>query len=466
MLAGLVCGSLVVGVAAAQTPLHGVIALAVVAAALWALSHPTAGALAIVAVVPAVSGFQRGLPVPGFRLGELLTVGFAVMLLATAGAAQRRGWRAVDWLAFAYVVATLVLGFVASSVRGDSLSPDDVGQLVGPLQFFLLYRALVVALPERRDRVRALDALLIGSIPVIVLTLFQTLRVPGIHELLVTITGEDWSSREEWAVFRANGPFPHHTVLAAYLAAVLIVCGALLFEGVHGRRRRLVQGVLGLGAAALFAALTYGPMLAAAGGVLLLAWWYRRTGRAIAYAGAVGLVLAVAFLPSLSGRADEQFNSRAPSADESSVLPMTLVERVSIWTQQYFPVLEGRWLVGYGPQVPTEIQWPYTESIYLTMLLRGGLPLLVLYLAFMAALALAALDVSRGGGGARGSPDLQRALARALVVLVVVLTVIQLIAPLFTMSGGLPHVVWILAALVVAAGSLQPLPTRRRSRTD
>ena len=451
VLASLVFGSLVIGVAAAQTPLHGVIALAAVTAAVWAVSHPTTGALAIVAIVPAISGFQRGLPVPGFRLGELLAVGFAVMLLTTAGAAQRPRWRAVDWLAFGYVVATLVLGFAASTLRGDSLSTDDVGQLVGPLQFFLLYRALLVALPQRRDRMRALDALLLGSLPVIILTLLQTVRIPGIHELLVALTGEDWSGREEWAVFRANGPFPHHTVLAGYLAAILIVCGALLFEGVRGRRRRLVQVVLGSGTASLVASLTYGPLLAVPVAVLLLAWWYRRTARAVAYASAVGLVLAVAFLPTLSGRADEQFATQASSADGYSVLPTTLVERVKIWEQQYLPALEGRWLVGYGPQVPTEIRWPYTESIYLTMLLRGGLPLLVLYLGLMAALVVLALDVNRGGGVARASPDLERALARALVVLIVVLAAMSLIAPHFTMSGGLPHVLWILAALVVLA---------------
>lgn len=449
---GLAFGSVVVGVAAGRGLLAGLVALAAVAATLWAVSHPTAGAIAIVAVVPAISGIRRGLPVPGLRLGELLAVGFGVMLLATVRGGARTRWRTFDWLALGYVVATFALGMLGSELRGDTLSVNDIGQLVGPLQFFLLYRAVLVALPNIADRARAVDWLLIASVPVSLITLLQTARVPGVNALLVTYTGMDYSDRETWAVFRANGPFAHHTTLAAYLMVILVICAALLLAGVNERRRRLVFVALVPAALAMVTALTFAPMVAVVVGALGLAFWYRRTGRVLTYGAIACALLAIAFQPLLARRADDQFKSHASSSASYSLVPQTVTDRLSVWTDQYLPVLQGRWLTGYGPQIPPEITWKFTESVYLTMLLRGGLPLLALYAALMWALALVALDVGRRPKAEREEGEIERALARALFVVILILAVIQTIAPLFT-ANGLPQVWWIMAALVVGAGT-------------
>jgi hypothetical protein len=116
-------------------------------------------------------------------------------------------------------------------------------------------------------------------------------------------------------------------------------------------------------------------------------------------------------------------------------------------------------VTGYGPQIPPEVMWKYTESVYIGLLLRGGLPLLAIYGLLMWALALVALEVARRAvrpGPIRAGPDerraLEQALARGTVVLVVVLAVTQLIAPLF-LTTGLPHVWWIVAALVMGAAA-------------
>jgi hypothetical protein len=455
-LAGLVFGCVVVGAAAGQGPLAGLVAVLAVAATLWAVSHPTAGAIAVVAIVPAISGLERGLPVPGLRLGELLAVGFGVMLLATAGGDQWRRWRTFDWLALVYVVATFGLGLLASEIRGDSLSSDDLGQLMGPLQFFLLYRAVLVALPRRADRLRALDWLLLGSLPVSVLALMQVLRVPGVEELLVTLTGQDFSDRRSWAVFRANGPFPHWTMLAGYLFALVLIASALLLSAVGGRRRRIALVALASSSLALVATVTLAPILGALAGAIALAFWYRRSGRVLAWTALACVVLLVLFQPLLSRRADDQFRAQASSSGDYSLVPQTVASRIGFWTDQYLPALEGRWLTGYGPQIPPEITWKYTESVYITMLLRGGLPLLLVYLALSAVLALMALDLARRRLEPRADPEraegpaVERALARALFVMVLILAVLQLIAPYFT-TTGLPHVWWLAAALVAGA---------------
>jgi hypothetical protein len=460
-LAGLVLGSLVVGVAAGRGLAAGLAAVLAVAATLWAVRNPTAGALAIVAIVPVVSGFKRGLPVPGLKLGELLAVGWSVTLLATAGRDHWRHWRAFDWLALGYVAATFGIGLLDTAQRGDTLTGEDWGKLIGPLQFFLLYRAVLVALPRREERLRALDWLLIGSVVVAAITMLQALRLPGVTDLLVTLTGQDYSGRLTWAVARANGPFPHWTMLAGYMFGIAVTCTALLLGGVSGRRRRLVLLALGAASVTLVLTVTIGPMLGALAGALALAWWYRRSGRMLAYAAVGCAILLVAFQPLLSRRADDQFQAQSSSAQQYSLVPHTVSNRVGFWTDQYLPALQGRWVTGYGPQIPPEVTWKFTESVYISMLLRGGLPLLALYLAMTLSLGLLALEVARERAGP-ADPEgraLERGLARGVVVMLAVLAVIQLIAPYFV-TTGLPHLWWILAALVAGAAAHRPEPGR------
>jgi O-antigen ligase/polysaccharide polymerase Wzy-like membrane protein len=446
ILAALAFGSIVVGVAASRGLATGAVAVLAVAVTLWAVRNPTAGAIAIVAIVPALSGMRRGLPVPGLRLSELVAVGFSVMLLAIAGRAQWRSWRAFDWLALGYVVVTLAFGWLDTALRGDSLSGDDLGKMLAPLQFFLLYRAVMVALPRHEDRMRALDWLLAASLAVSVSAMLQALRIPAVDSFLLTFTGVDYSDRLTWAVPRGNGLFPHWTMLAGYLFAVIAICAALLFGGVRGRRRTLVLVAVTAASVALVLTVTLGPMLGALAAVIALACWYGRAGRTLMYVAIACALLLVAFQPLLSRRADDQFQSRASSSSDHSLVPNTVSSRVGFWTQQYLPVLQGRWLSGYGPQVPPEVDWKYTESVYIAILLRGGLPLLLLYVGMTVALALMALDLARR----RDGPADERALGRGVLVLIAVLALIQITAPYFT-TTGLPHVWWILAALVAGA---------------
>jgi hypothetical protein len=467
-IAALVFGSLVVGAAASQGLAAGLAAVVAVAATLWAVRNPTAGALAIVAIVPAVSGLKRGLPVPGFRLGELLATGYGVMLLTTAPRGQWRRWRTFDWLALGYVVVTFAFGLLDTLMRHATLSGNDLGQMVGPLQFFLLYRAVLVALPRRAQRARALDWLLIGSLAVCALTMLQAAQVPGISALLVKLTGQDFSARANWAIPRASGPFPHWTMLAGYLFAIVLLCVALLLSGVNARRRRLVLVTLAASSICLVLTVTIAPMIGALVGSLALAWWYRRSGRVLAYLALGATILLVAFQPLLNRRANDQFQTASSSAPSYSLVPHTITNRFAIWGQQYLPALQGRWLTGYGPQIPPEITWKYTESVYLSMLLRGGVPLLLLYATMSWALALIALDVSRRGPprarAVRAGPDprgtataeedmrIERGLARATVLMLALLAVLQVIAPYFV-TTGLPHVWWIVAALVAGAAA-------------
>ena len=90
-------------------------------------------------------GVRRGLPIPGFRLTEVMIAGIAAIILITAKRAPR--WGTFDWCALAYVTTTASLVWLNVVRHGSSFSQDILGTLFGPVQYLLLYRAIVTALP-------------------------------------------------------------------------------------------------------------------------------------------------------------------------------------------------------------------------------------------------------------------------------------------------------------------------------
>ena len=113
-------------------------AVGAVGAGLLVLYRPVYGAYALVALVPILSGLQRGLPVPGFRLSELMIVGIAGIILVSAQRSPR--WGAFDWMALSYVIATAFLVWFNVIRHGDALTSDNFGTLLGPSGVPPLYR--------------------------------------------------------------------------------------------------------------------------------------------------------------------------------------------------------------------------------------------------------------------------------------------------------------------------------------
>jgi O-antigen ligase len=142
-------------------------------------------------------------------------------------------------------------------------------------------------------------------------------------------------------------------------------------------------------------------------------------------------------------RYDEQFGTPASSAG-GGLVPQTLAYRYEVWTTQYIPAVtaSNAWIYGFGPDLPPQVFWKYTESLYLTLILRGGLPLLAVY----AALVLAALVATRRV--ARRSQDERRTMAQVLFVALALLVPLQTIQAYFVQTG-MSHLLWILLALVL-----------------
>jgi O-antigen ligase len=146
----------------------------------------------------------------------------------------------------------------------------------------------------------------------------------------------------------------------------------------------------------------------------------------------------------------------APGTDRELFVPQSIAYRIELWTGELLPAIAGRWLTGWGPDLPSSLSFEHTESMYLTLLFRGGVPLLLIYAGLMLALAGAAWRLAR-----RAGDPVDAMLARIVLVLVATLAILHVLEPYFV-TTGLPHLVWVLAALLLSAVHDTPDPALLR----
>jgi hypothetical protein len=409
------------------------------------LRRPVLGAYVLVALVPVTSGLRRGLPLPGLRLSEVIATGLAALLLLTVERGRSRAWTGFDWLALAYAGSTLGLGIYDLAQRGQPLTLEHAGTLLGPFQFFLLYRAVLTVVRTETERSRALSLVMLSSVPVSVLALLQYAGVGAVSSWLASVTGagELLSFQEAYGA-RMTGVFPHWQMLAGYLFVVVTVGLCALISGARTSLPTwAMTAVTGLAGAAMITTGTFVTAIGAVVAAIAFGVWQRRSGRVVAALALAAVLAAAAFGSLIQQRLDYSFET-APGADRHALVPQSVAYRLDLWTEQMLPAIGGRWLTGYGPDIPTSVSFEYTESMYLTLLFRGGVPLLLVYAALMLALGAAALTLARSAGG------VDRVIGRSLFALVALLAVLHLFEPYFTTSG-LPHLIWILAALCISA---------------
>jgi O-antigen/teichoic acid export membrane protein len=400
------------------------------------------GAYTLVAVVPPVSGLRTGLPVPGLRPAEVLIGCIAVLLLVIAQPGQTPRWRAFDWCALGYALANAGLGAVDLAIRGASITFIDADKLLGPMQFFILYRAVLTTLMTAHQRRVALRLLLLASIPVSLLAVFQEAHIPGVASLLANAT-DSQAFVTNAGVARATGPFAHWQDLGSYLFVIVILGVALLVnESWRVMRPRSLVAIVVLAGIALISTVSFTPMAGAAAGVLVLALTTRPRKQWVMRIAGFIVLLSVAFAPILAARYQEQFDVQIP-VKQIPFLPQNFNFRIAVWTTEFIPVILQHLVTGYGPDTPPNLAFTYTESIYVTILLRGGLPLLFLYAGLMVALALQARDL-------RHDPDVERRVIAKVLLILIVLVVFQQLTTNYFVNAGFPFLFWVLAGLLMA----------------
>jgi hypothetical protein len=337
--------------------------------------------------------------------------------------------------------------------------------LLGPLQYLVLYRAIVTILRTADQQRRALRWLIALSSVVSLSAIGQQLAVPGFRGVLATLTGANLYGTNPTSGGdpltlppRASGVFPFWHETGGYLMiVVLLITGLLLDDSQRVLARRWLFAILLVDAAALVETVTIAPIIGAIVGAIAIGLWYRRSRVVLLSVVAAAAILGAVYFPLLQQRGNNEFSAAPGIATSASpLLPQTLAYRITIFKTQDIPLLTGRWLTGYGPSLPGNYAFPFTESLYFTMLLRGGLILLAIYLALMWTLAqsaLSAMDCAESGE--------QLLVARVVMVVIVLLFFIHFIEGYFVDTGP-ADLIWVLAALLVRPYG--PFLGRSRSR--
>lgn len=440
--------SVLFGVALAAT-VHPVAAVLVVPAIRIVprfVERPVYTAYALAFLVPITAGFARGLPVPGLRISEVLIVGgFGLIVLVQRDRVVP--WRPVDTATVVYAGATVVLGvfaivFVAGSAEG-------IVSLFFPLQFVMLYFAIRLATTTDRERHIVLALLLVGVIPVGMLALAQQFDVLGARGLVSLVTGSDFFTSWSYVTHpRATGPFDGWHPLAGYLFIPTLICVGLLLRRVRGPippRFIAVVGFVALGALAL--SQTLNVLITAIAGGITLGFLAGRSRAALEWLVVLAVVGGALFGSAVFERIERQLDD-AEQADPDSALPIpgTIQYRFDVWEEQFFPSIERYWTTGYGPELPEEITWRHTESIYITLLLRGGLPLLLAFVWLNVEL----WRLARSAAQSDGLDPTVLVLAQVLMVVVMLLIPMHAVYPYLT-GSGMSQVLWVVAAVVASA---------------
>ena len=410
------------------------------------MQYPAYGALFLAGIVPAISGLRRGLPVPGLRPSEIL-IAFcgSAILLAVANRRDRTPWKMFDWVALLYVLATVALGSWDLIDRGDGFGADAIGDLLGPLQFFILYRAVASVLTTSELRIKAIRWILYSSVPVSLLAILQQAGIGSFNSFL-TLHRHGRRLRSDCDGPRACDRAVSDLALPRWLpvprrnARPGGLPGGIRQD--PGTRRLLYVLVPAVGA--LITTATLAPIFGALAGAALLGRAYGRMGRSILGVALAIFIVGFLFTPALSSRFEQQYgNTVTIQAAKGSdpLIPRTLAARYSIWTEQYVPAMSGHWATGWGPGVPPKVDWEWTEPLYLTMVVRGGIPLLLIYLW------LAGSTITRSKRLTR-APDFERSLlANVVFTGTIVLLFMQIITPYFVLAGP-PHIYWALLGLL------------------
>ncbi|MCA0328877.1 MAG: hypothetical protein LCI03_03120 [Actinobacteria bacterium] len=469
VLGGLGASAVVAGIVVELGPLYGAAAAIGVAGLFWLAQRPVLLALLAVILVPVTSGLKRGLPVPGLKVSEVLVVLAALVVL---GFGHRRfpgpRWRAWDWAALAYCSGTAVMAFVNVAVHQVPIVGDDVNTMLGPLQFLLLYRVVAHVFATEALRAIALRGLLLASLPVSILALLQMLGPPVFQTFAVSLSGTGIFITPGYdPVMRATSVFPMWHPLGGYVAVIIVVAVALLVQ--HDRTVlppwvNLV--VVALATGALMLTLTATIIGGALLGVLVVGWALKRLRFMVKWLVIGGTIAVVAFFPQIQERiAEQDISTRATPNASESILPQTVQYRIIVWTEQYAPALSGSWVTGYGPADPPGISWDHTESGYITLILRGGLPYLLVGALVVWFAWRAGRERLAGGVGALSPPE--AAIAVTVLATAFMTPFINLFFPYWTASG-MPQPMWAVWGLLAAAlGRMGDgaLPRRERAAT-
>jgi len=394
---------------------------------------------------------------PVLRLGQaLLALGFIFFLLARPGPLGKSHLTAIDLAFVLFFLSEAVFPVLALYYRGEHLDLFSAGNynegtplqtLLGPLQYYLVYRIVVATITSERQIAIALKLSFVASIAVSVIGILEKIVHPVMIFIVTYYPPIAWKSSVPVPLdeVRITSTMGGYTPLASYLTATLIV--VLVCSTVQKGLKispLLLATTLLLDSMALLLTGTFAGFLGLAVGAAVVFMLLRRLPKWIIIA-LVGIALpALIFQSFFSAR----FSGWLGGGSDQGLFP-TFGYRIMLWKNIFFPAISQHFLFGAGPAPAALNAWPTEETQYLGLLLRGGLPYFFSYFLLMGvAMATCWRRIKTK------SNDLVRKVAIATLAILVAINVMNVSSLYFTYPG-ITQTLFMLLAIIVASEQLE-----------
>ena len=393
--------------------------------------RPASAAWIYLGAMPLLAGIDRGRFVPLLRPTEVLQIVVtAGVVVGALGRRRGRPWPALRITRLDTALGALVLaGSVAPLARlllaGTRPTGADLLACVPLWKYAALYVLFRATIRSRADVRRACAVSLAAAVAVSVIAVLQTLDLAGVPRLLATF----WAPRGDAGDLtegRGTATFAGAIATSVYLTFNLALALALALRS-RGRVRwfnsiagaALLCGVIGT---AQFSGLAGVAIVVAV--VSVSSGRVRQLAKGALVAAPVAALIAA---PALVARFGEL---------GTNGLPVSWAVRLYNLQTYYWPQLAGRgWLLGTRPNtiVAAPERWRdviYVESGHTWLLLAGGVPLLVDFVAFT---VIAAWSLREA---ARLDDDAWSPMARAALAAVTAVFVLMVLDTHLTMRGS------------------------------
>lgn len=425
----------------------------------WLLPRPNLIAYLVIALYPFTGGLERGGVIPGLRGAQMmLAIGFFLFIFSRPSPQGKSRVSLIDFAFFLTLLTSSVFPVLALYFRGDNIGTDDVGYgqtplqlLVGPLQYYILYRMIVAIISSQKQVRTVLSLLFATSIIVSILGILQKFGVGPVRDFLSTYyPTPDFGMEVSDVNQRITSTLVNWAALGAYLCVTLLIALACYVnrDMIKISPRLLALTVL----FDVIALVLTGTMVAWISLVVCGALVFKLSGKwpspKVMLAGGIGVAIAVVvFMPFLQGRFEEQVGQGA----SNSFLPASIDFRVTAWTQIFLPAIADNLAFGEGPAPKALNYWPTEESQYLFLLLRGGLPNFISYWFLMGVGFVYSFKLLR-----RRTGGAERPLAIGTIAILVAINIMNLTAVYFTAFGA-TQIIWMMLAMVVGCRQLVAL---------
>jgi hypothetical protein len=330
----------------------------------------------ILALIPAISGNNRGGYLPFLKLSDLLLLFLTVYLVFSFS----RHTILIDNIGLTLLIFTavsLVAAIININQRTDMSTNLIIKSLLTFPQYLLAY--LVAYWAAQKDL--KIDSFIIVTLKIAAIVsaiaILQFVDFPSVRGFLSTFTGNpEIDNSPIWKTYRSTSIFYSWHALSMYLSINFFLG---LYQLRKYKNRLLITNLLILIAMGFGTSLTISPFLLILLGLFHFKYLKIRTVFimcAISFSVLAGATSK--YLDSVNERIQNQFFN---SNGTFQLIPQTISFRFKVWRETTVPTIYQNFWDGYGfSDEETVGVFRYSESMYFYLMLTGGFFLLVTFL--------------------------------------------------------------------------------------